>query len=272
MKLPLYWSTAVRHILLHIVPKMKRFASFWAHSLLPEERHHVLIKKCVRSRKNLLVAIAKNHGGYCRSRKVFRVSPEYKWANTADAGSIAVRNLVGRTKNIITYKIIQRHPTRILDRELLDQVMDQYSIQHKWVKTLTASFRVARSASGRDNYGLRDYEATFPNLTDNRRCFVGMQSKVKVPILCFSDNFIYSIQNCIYVYICAFPTILYIMYKVFYLFFCIICVCNILICIGDAYSPPRRCAVYDRGVFRSVQNKQFTNRGSLQGTRGRSSV
>ena len=49
IKLPMYWCTIVRHLLLHIIPKMETFGNFWAWGMLTMERNHTNIKGAVRS-------------------------------------------------------------------------------------------------------------------------------------------------------------------------------------------------------------------------------
>jgi hypothetical protein len=49
IKLPIYWCTIVRHLLLHIIPKMETFGNIWAWGMLTMERNHTNIKGAVRS-------------------------------------------------------------------------------------------------------------------------------------------------------------------------------------------------------------------------------
>jgi hypothetical protein len=60
MKLPILWSTAVRHILLHINPKMEVWGVFWAHNMLHAESNHKYIKKSTRSSKSPMASIRNN--------------------------------------------------------------------------------------------------------------------------------------------------------------------------------------------------------------------
>lgn len=49
IKLPIYWCTVVRHLLLEIIPKMDTFGAIWAFGMLTMERNHTNIKGAVRS-------------------------------------------------------------------------------------------------------------------------------------------------------------------------------------------------------------------------------
>lgn len=49
IKLPIYWCTIVRHLLLEIIPKMDVFGAMWAFGMLTMERNHTNIKGAVRS-------------------------------------------------------------------------------------------------------------------------------------------------------------------------------------------------------------------------------
>ena len=79
IKLPVYWCTIVRHLLLHIIPKMDTFGSMWAMGMLTMERNHKNIKAAVRSTQVimfLLLVYANAHMMYqhtfiCHSTKIY---------------------------------------------------------------------------------------------------------------------------------------------------------------------------------------------------------
>jgi hypothetical protein len=64
IRLPLYWNTIARHILLHMCKLMDKFGSFCVWNMLPVERLHVLIKKMARSSKNMLKSLDNHYDMY----------------------------------------------------------------------------------------------------------------------------------------------------------------------------------------------------------------
>ena len=186
IKLPLFWCTAVRHILLHIIPKMEQFGSFWAHSLMPEERYHVLLKKHARGKSRIPESVAQHHHLYAEMKKKFRLSSEYQWANKSNPSSIDARDIAVRTKGKVTYKELERPDWRNIATDLLDQIQDSYSIQYPWFKKLLTEFRDQRTAM--PTLKLADFKPKQSknrlNLTDKQQRFITMTDRVQVNLQC----------------------------------------------------------------------------------------
>jgi hypothetical protein len=67
LKLPLYWCSSTRHFLLHAVEQIKKFGSFWVHSMLGAERYHVLLKRLACCTHNKMKSLAKYLGIHHRA-------------------------------------------------------------------------------------------------------------------------------------------------------------------------------------------------------------
>lgn len=60
--LPTFWNTQTRHMMgCRFIKQLNLHGSFWAIAMLVIECYHILIKKCGRSRKNMLASIVNNY-------------------------------------------------------------------------------------------------------------------------------------------------------------------------------------------------------------------
>jgi hypothetical protein len=64
IKLPIYWCTITRHILLHMKYFVAMFGSFRTWNMLPIERFHVLLKSMMSSKKNMLAGLDASYQRY----------------------------------------------------------------------------------------------------------------------------------------------------------------------------------------------------------------
>jgi hypothetical protein len=69
IKLPLYWCTITRHILLHMQYFVETFGSFRCWNMLPIERFHVLLKSMMNSTKKMLVSLDNSYQRYIISQE-----------------------------------------------------------------------------------------------------------------------------------------------------------------------------------------------------------
>ena len=158
---------------------MNIFASFWAHSTLPEERWHVKLKKMARSRKNLPFSVAKNHEAHSKVHKIARLSSEYIWANQANPSSIAMRKLEERTHGRLEFKVKKRPVYRILSHHLFDQLQDIYAVDYVWFNTILKGYRSTRAKGSM--LAVADYNSTTTKATaEQKDFFKNMPTKVVV--------------------------------------------------------------------------------------------
>ena len=80
IKLPIYWCTITRHILIHMNQFVKFFGRFRCISMLTVERFHVLLKGMLTSSKDILKGIDNCYATYSLSQDTWRLSGKI-WAN-----------------------------------------------------------------------------------------------------------------------------------------------------------------------------------------------
>lgn len=80
IKLPIYWCTITRHILLHMKYFVAMFGSFRTWNMLPIERFHVLLKSMMSSKKNMLAGLDRSYQRYVVAQEstISDVNPKAK--------------------------------------------------------------------------------------------------------------------------------------------------------------------------------------------------
>lgn len=88
IKLPIYWCTITRHILIHMHRFVRIFGSFRTFCMLPVERFHVLLKGMLTSSKDILKGIDTCYGTYSLSQDTWRLNSKV-WVNDQKASGLS---------------------------------------------------------------------------------------------------------------------------------------------------------------------------------------
>ena len=130
IRLPVNWSTSVRHHLLHIVDQIRRVGPFKDHNMLPFERWHTFLKKLCRGRRNLEISIH-NHYNLTLSGKFWRLPSQGGHAFCTPAAASTVAGADARRINHQARKALPLGKVTLveLSEDAFRQIQDVWCIE-----------------------------------------------------------------------------------------------------------------------------------------------
>jgi hypothetical protein len=138
-KLPVYWSSAARHHLLHIFEKNGDMGAFWTHNMLWAERFHVILKSLARGSKHKMRSIAKHYDMFDISQTDWRFD-QLGWSSAPKRSTLVAAHGIPEGQGIVTITG-SKTPARLcpsdfsqvqdlwcIDSKVLDLLRDRYNL------------------------------------------------------------------------------------------------------------------------------------------------
>lgn len=132
-RLPVYWSSAARHHLLHIFEKNADMGAFWTHNMLWAERFHVILKSLARGSKHKLRSIATHYDMFDISQTDWRFD-KLKWSSAPKKSTLVAAHDVPENKGNVT--IAGATTSTRLGPSEFSQVQDLWCIESKLLDSL----------------------------------------------------------------------------------------------------------------------------------------
>ena len=170
---PIQWCSQVMHVALHLCTFIRRCGPFREHSMLGFERLHVVIKRLVRGRKNMLASFH-NHYEMMVGSSEWRCIADRKdqinakdglWRTPGFSSSITGHRAdIDYSDKQVRYSGSQQ--TATLDAADYEEVQDLWSFQHQRYATVRNGYR----------NGVADQRAQLPaSVTTARRHYAGFK-------------------------------------------------------------------------------------------------
>ena len=184
-RLPLYWNTTVRHVLLHMVSFIERCGPYDSHSMACFERFHTLFKKLVRAKRGEMQSIVNHYLMVLRGDQADYEAQLAGKETTPYPSTLAGANKVDYSN--VTFKINKKtHPDELSPR-LFGQLQDQWAIRSQVYRQLRQRFRDEQRLLHKKPRLLTDVmqlgpdfdPRRAPSLTDEEKQWLSMTPAIK---------------------------------------------------------------------------------------------